>query len=99
LEDSELIASQPGGGLMRKAADYARGGGGGAGGRRPRKWRWPPFEEPEPEPEPDIDDIPVPEGDELPVPGDPIPEPTTILMFTVVGLIVAINKKKAVKGK
>jgi len=107
LEDSELIASQPGGGLMRKAADYARGGGGGAGGRRP--WKWPPRP-----PVEELDDFPVPgtgpgRTDEFPVPGTgpdddfsvpggdelpvPIPEPTTITLLSL-GALVFLKKRR-----
>ena len=86
------------GGQIRNAADYQRGGGGGIGGKRPHKWRWPtPPKPPEP-----LDDILVPGdgstdggGDQLPVPGEPIPEPATGILLGMGSLLL---KKRKIPG-
>jgi len=79
---AEAISSLPRPRLVAKGADYARGGYAGGGRKRPHKRRLPTWEEPE------FDDLPVPEDgppdDDLPV---PIPEPATLILLGLGGLL------------
>ncbi|UCE99961.1 MAG: PEP-CTERM sorting domain-containing protein, partial [Planctomycetota bacterium] len=96
----ERSQSAPGGGLFYSAGDYSRGGFGGGGGRRPSKQRGRQLVE-EPTPPPEEDDFPVPgEGDDFPVPGEgddfpvpEVPEPATICLFGLGGLILLRRKR------
>jgi len=95
LAAADMLFSNPGGGAMRVPADFYTGSGGGGGGRRPHKYyrpRIPDFEPPD-------DDIVVP-GDgtdnSIPVPGQEVPEPSTILLFGLGGL--ASMRRRRIRG-
>ena len=79
LDVQEKAQSAPGGGLLAGAAGYGRQGFGGGGGRRPNGPR-PPHQEPPPEP----DDFPV-----------PIPEPATVCLLGLGGLILLRRRRRA----
>ena len=87
-----------GGRLIPSGPDYAAGLEQAGGGRRP-----PSFHRPRP-PEPGDDfpvpesgnDVPVPEGDDFPV---PVPEPATICLLGIGGLILLRKRHKELISK
>ena len=91
LAAAEMIRSGGGGGGLRaSAADYSRAGGGGGGGKRPHKWYPPSF----PEDEPPEDDFQGPDdGDDLM--GPDVPEPATVVLLGIGGLLVGLGRHRA----
>ena len=96
LPFTQQMRGAPLGGARASAADYQRGGISPTAGTRPRSSSWPrppqpPQEEPE---EPDQPEFPVPnEGDNFPVP-EPVPEPGTLCLFGLGGLIFLRKRRR-----
>ena len=82
---TERSQSAPGGGAFRSPRESTSGGFGGPGAKRPSKRRGPaPEVEPAPTPPPEEEDFPVPE----------VPEPATICLLGLGGLIL-LRKRSA----
>ena len=84
------INSPPIGGLLFKGGDYGRQGGGGGGGKRPHKQRWPQPPKPPVEEE---GDTPVPGEGEANFPVPDIPEPATISLLALGGLVLLRKRR------
>jgi len=89
----QQVHGAPIGGMHAGTADYASGGISPVGGKRPHKLipPGPPPKKPE-EPEDEID-FPVPGDDYVPVP-EPIPEPATICLLGLGGLLFRTVRRR-----
>jgi hypothetical protein len=94
LAGAVSLFSSPAGGGLRYSSDFYAGGGSGSGAKRPHKYHRPkmpdwPFD----------DDIVVP-GDgtnnEIPVPGQEVPEPATIVLIGL-GSLAVLRKRRLQK--
>lgn len=85
LAAAAALFNSPVGGMRRSASNFWVGSGSGSGGKRPHHYygpKWPDEEL--------TDEIPVPEtgmGDEIAVPSQEVPEPATVLLIGLGGLI------------
>ncbi len=94
IEAADILFSRPGGGggLRASAADISSGGGGGAGRQ---KYSGPHRRIHRPEKEPD--EFPVPDegqDDEFPVPNAEVPEPATLTLFALAGVLIRMRSRK-----
>jgi hypothetical protein len=92
IEAADILFGRPGGGLRGSAADISSGSSSGRIGRakrsEPRRRIYRPEEE-------EPDEFPVPEegeSDDFPVPE--VPEPTTLTLFALAGLLIRIRSRK-----
>jgi hypothetical protein len=91
LEEVMQYTLGGGGGLYPSAADYGKQGYSGGGAKRPPKYR--PPERPQP-PQP----VPEEEPNEFPVP-EHLPEPATILLLGLGGLLLVKSRPKSMYHK
>ncbi|MFA5423848.1 MAG: PEP-CTERM sorting domain-containing protein [Phycisphaerae bacterium] len=88
IEEANLMFSRPGGGLIASAADISSGSSSAGGGSRPAGFHGRRNQTN------DEDDDLVGPGDPLMGPGNQVPEPATIALLTLGGVLVRMRTRK-----